>query len=236
MAMEDTRAACSVVQIDSTEVIQQGLGLFEMYYNSGRGRLWYENGECIRAEEGREFTASEQVLIVYSLLVEFVDAMEALGRGNFADVRQELSSWDMTRPAASLLKIAALMDSINQQLGCTGVHINNKLSEVEIGFTPEAIAALSHFTRDVYKDKLETRLQGLKSLFINTDYKVFAGLEYCKVTLFDKADTVTKILHGIDGGVVIGLGDSAVDVSFLALEPAGVDYRGYYVGDPLFVS
>jgi len=59
---------------------------------------------------------------------------------------------------------------------------------------------------------------------------VFAGLEYCKVTLFDKREKVQEILNQFSKGRFLALGDSAVDVPFLLLQPAELDYQACFVG------
>jgi FMN phosphatase YigB (HAD superfamily)/hydroxymethylpyrimidine pyrophosphatase-like HAD family hydrolase len=214
--------------LDATAI--EKLQNFELYYTSGKGHLTFDgNGKRHRQVSAREFNEEEQFAIGRALASV---ALEMVGKArsiSLSDLAQKVRALTKDDAAVGLSKINEILDEATSRLH-DSIRLNNKGAELEILFEIEGARKLNALDRREYRDEVARKLNSQGNAFIRKDFKVFSGFEFCKVTLFDKADTVNEIIQGLNEGTVIAFGDSMVDVPFLSLTFGGIDYRGYYLG------
>ena len=203
----------------------------EAFFNSGQIHLTFgPDGKARIATDPLCFLEEEQRIIASILLsigLEMAGKAASVDLNDLAARSGELCACEgrPDLPAAGLIREAGL------RLGAP-LRFGNKGSELELVFPYDAMLLLKALKRSALDQAVKARLDQLRRSFIHSSFQVFTGPEYCKVTLFDKQDVAQRFLGNVNPGVVIALGDSAVDIPFLTLEPQTCEYLPYYVGDP----
>ncbi|MBP7055879.1 MAG: GNAT family N-acetyltransferase [Candidatus Omnitrophica bacterium] len=212
--------------------VENGLGLFEMYFNSGRGRISFGPGGTREVkEEGPAFNVEEQLFLAKVLMTVGIKDIQARTGIILEDLLERIDRWHPANAESSLGEAEAIMEELSGRVGYR-IKFGNKLSGIEFVLSKEAMAGLPTVQGYNWEAGVEEGIRSHLSSFTNKVFQITIGQEYCSVNLYDKKTTVEKVFDRVKPGVVLGLGDSSVDISFLSLKPAGVDYRPYYLGRP----
>ncbi|HPM43334.1 MAG TPA: hypothetical protein PLV52_05850, partial [Candidatus Omnitrophota bacterium] len=203
---------------------ENGLGLFEMYFNSGRGRISFgPDGTREIKEEGPAFNLEEQLLLAKVLMTVGIKDIEARTGIILEDLLARIERWSPGYAEVSLRDAEKVADELSRRVGYK-IKFGNKLSGIEFVLSREAMEALPEVQGYNWEAGVEEGIRSSLSSFTNKVFQITIGPEYCSVNLYDKKTTVEKMLDEVKPGVVLGLGDSSVDVSFLSLRPQGIDY------------
>ncbi len=212
-----------------------GETLLEGYFNSGRQNLTYRSGwKPIVTELNDAFSPAEMVVISRSLILNMLEMVRDAYGIKWDDLIVETRALSTGSAEESLAKIPGIMARMNSHFKTISIDFYNRDAVLELvsrnGFIDTDLGQVNW---KEYRRKVEEDIKGK----VNSKARIFVGPEYLKVTLFDKKDAVEKVLLSLPSGVVVAIGDSEMDVSFLGLKaPEMIDFRSYYVGNPADVK
>ena len=199
---------------------------FEVFFNSGRGHLSYSpQGRQKIMEEKLSFSPAEQGSLARILIT---CVLKTLARHGVA-IPHSCTSLSSREGMDLLIRLDQLSSELSRCLGGS-IGFNNKYSEIEATFGADLLPLLPPFSRAELASMVQEELDIER--WETGPFDLFWGDEYIKISLFNKGQVVKMLLDNRNyEGRVLAFGDSAVDVPFLLLKPASLQYTAYFLGE-----
>ena len=206
---------------------QNPLSLLELFFNSGLGRIHFnENGEMLIDEQNISLIPSDQ-LILTKIVVDCF--LKELSKAGFS-IDSKITELAALKAEEDLTKLPLLSRLITERLG-GGFRFDSKSCESEVVLAAELLPVLTKFNRKRFAENVAIQLEKARPFLKAANIFLFWGIEYLKLTLGNKGEAIKKVFERGFNGKVLGFGDSRIDFSFLSLQPRNSCFEPYYLGD-----